>query len=240
MLLFSFVSYAQNDSDESLPTYHPPKLGGAVGFTPSALYLDFSPINQVLSGAGATPLSTGPLVMTGGQGYAYILVVQNLRVGGIWGSGSRSSASVIGTTERDVQLSAGYGGVTVDYVLPLTARLDITGGILLGGGSLNLKLTRNNGSPVSWDPIWTEFGSNNPVQSYTRNLSGSFFAYQPTVNLEYAVLRWLGLRVGAGYMGMAGSDWKEDDNYSIVGVPGNISGKGFVINAGLFVGTFIF
>jgi len=39
---------------------------------------------------------------------------------------------------------------------------------------------------------------------------------------------------------MAGSDWKSDDKSDLIGVPNNISGKGFMINGGIFLGTFLF
>jgi hypothetical protein len=37
---------------------------------------------------------------------------------------------------------------------------------------------------------------------------------------------------------MASPSWQVDDKYDLLGVPSKISGKGFMINAGLFVGTF--
>ncbi|HLX13369.1 MAG TPA: hypothetical protein VKS81_11205, partial [Bacteroidota bacterium] len=174
------------------------------------------------------------------QIYAYILIVQNLRLGGLWGSGTKTSQNVTGAIERDAELKTGYGGLTADYVFPVTQRLDFTVGTLLGGGSVNLKLTKTTGSPVTWDSTWADFGSPGPTQSYTRNLTGAFFVFQPNVSAEYAVLRWLGLRVGVGYNETIATNWREDDNYDIVGVPDNVSGRGFMINAGLFVGTFIF
>lgn len=238
---------AQDDDDEPLPPPHghsQTKIGGAGGFTQNFLFLDFSPINQFLRNNNAAPFNQSPIVMLGGQGYGYILVLQNVRIGGIGASGSVTSKSLDALgIERDVNLSVGYGGVTIDYVYPVMSRVDVTAGIVLGTGSMNIKMTRDDGSAKTWDGIWNTtngFGSNQPISNYSSTLSGSFFMYQPNINVEVAVLRWLGLRVGVSYNGLAGGSWKVDDQYDLFGVPDNINGKGFMINGGIFLGTFIF
>jgi len=235
--------FSQDDDDEPLPPphgYSQTKIGGAGGFTQNLLFLDFSPINYWLHQNGLETFNQTPIVMLGGQGYGYILVLQNVRIGGIGGSGSITSTSLQGNTVRDVNLSVGYGGVTLDYVHPVLSRVDLTVGIVLGSGSMNIKMTRNNSSLSVWNDVWTSFGSSQPIQNYSTTLSGSFFMYQPNVNVEVAVLRWLGLRVGVAYNGLAGGNWKVDDQYDLIGVPDNINGKGVMINGGIFLGTFIF
>ena len=69
-------------------------------------------------------------------------------------------------------------------------------------------------------------------------MSGSFFVVIPSVNLEYAVLGWIGARIGVSYVGMYSPSWTLDDKDDLLGVPSNVNGKGFMINAGLFLGTF--
>jgi len=238
----------QNDDDEPLPPPHHAqvKIGGAGGFTQSALFLNLDPINDVLRSHGGAPLSNNPLFMMGGQGYMYVLVVQNLRLGGIGMSGSMSSRSIdtsLNNLRRDVQLSAGYGGITADYVIPVIPRLDITVGAVLGWGNVTMRITHGQGD-VAWDNLWSDFGSGTSptIPQFTHKITGSFFLYQPTVNVEYAVLRYLGLRVGVGYQGTAGTSWSFDDqsDSEVIGVPSGIGGKGFVINGGIFLGTFIF
>ncbi|HUL43054.1 MAG TPA: hypothetical protein VLY03_01720 [Bacteroidota bacterium] len=236
------VPLLAQDDEEPVP---PPrghtqtKFGVAGGFTQNLLFLNLDPINQVLRKFNSADLGNGPVTLLGGQGYGYILLLPNVRVGGVGGSGSISSLSLLGVTRREVDLSVGYGGVTIDYVMPVVGHLDLALGVVLGGGSVNLKMTRDNGSPKTWDGIWSQFGSNDSTTAeFTRNLSGSFFVVQPSVNVEYALLRWLGVRVGVSYNGMAGGNWKVDGNYDLIGVPSEISGKGFMINGGIFLGFF--
>jgi hypothetical protein len=250
LLLFTFalsailVAQEKDDEDEPLP---PPrkssasKFGGAIGFTQNILFLNLDPINQVLQANNAAPFNGNALFMTGGQGYGYIMFLPNLRVGGIGASGTRVSKSFLSpTTVRTVELSAGYGGVTIDYVFPVVPRVDITTGILLGAGGLSLTLTKDDGKTKLWDSVLTQYGGAGGVTEYTAKMSGAFFVYQPSVNVEVAVLRWLGLRVGASYMGLIGNDWKFNDRYDLIGVPDNVNSKGWMINGGIFLGTFIF
>lgn len=233
---------AQDQDEEPLPPKHAAsKLGGAAGFTPFWLFFDPGPLNQVLGSAHAAALAKGGIPLYGGQGYGYIMFLPNVRVGGIGASGSLESKMLDGNNIlRDVQLSVGFGGVTIDYVAPITQRLDVTVGLMLGHGSMEITMTRDNGQAKVWNDLWVEYGSQDSAQNFTRKLTGSFLAYQPSVNLEYAVLRWLGVRLGVSYSGMAAASWKLDDTYDIFGVPNNISGKGLMINTGIFVGTFMF
>jgi hypothetical protein len=245
IMLLTVTSYcmAQDQGEEEpLPPKRtfPAKLGGAGGFTPSWLFLDIDPINSFLRNANALEFSNGRLLLTGGQGYGYILFVKNLRVGGVGASGSMKSRSLLGSTRREVELSVGFGGVTVDYVFPVASRFDLTIGTMLGWGGMDLTITRDNGGPKVWGDLWNEFGTQQPAQEYTRKLSGSFFILEPSVNVEFALLRWVGLRAGVSYLGMSSPEWKMDDKYEIFGVPSNINGKGWMINTGIFVGTFVF
>jgi hypothetical protein len=60
----------------------------------------------------------------------------------------------------------------------------------------------------------------------------------PAVNIEYGILGWLGVRLGASYVGMSAPSWTVDDQYDLLGVPSKVSGKGFMVNMGIFIGTF--
>ena len=217
------------------------KMGLFGGFTPGFLFPDVKPINDfLLKGKGAA-LNDGGMFLWGGGGAAYIMVVPNLRVGGVGMSGSikSTSLSTLGI-RRDAELKIGYGGVTIEYVVPIVERLDVAFGAALGVGGIDLTLRQSNGQTSTWtgeqDYLATGMGA--PGSNITRVLSGSFFMYVPSVNVEFAFLGWLALRVGGSYVGMAAPSWRVDGNYDLIGVPGEVNGKGFMINAGLLVGTF--
>ena len=248
LVIFATVvtAMAQIDTEEE-PIPPPrksfgPKFGGAAGFTQNFLFLDISPINQILAANNFAPLNGSAMFMKGGQGYGYIMLVPNLRVGGMGGSGTRlsTSYSLSDHTRRDLELSAGFGGVTVDYVFPVLPRFDIATGVFLGMGGMSFTLRRDDGAQKLWGTEWSQLGTTGAVYNVTTKLLGTFFVVQPNVNFEFAILRWLGIRVGAGYMGMFGNNWKVDDNYDLLGVPDNINAKGWMINGGIFLGTFIY
>ncbi len=243
VLITTFAS-AQDQDDEPLP---PPrragatKIGGAGGFTQSWLFMNVDPINQIMKKENLAEFNRSGVFMVGGQGYGYIMLVPNLRIGGMGMSGSAKSKTLAGNIVREVELSAGYGGVTVDYTLPVVPRLDVSIGMMLGGGGIDLKFNRSYGLAQQWDKTWDDFGLGaKPADEYSGKLSGSFFIYQPALNVEYAVLRWVGIRAGVSYVGMSNPTWKRDDKFEVFGVPGDVSGKGWSFNTGIFIGTFVF
>jgi hypothetical protein len=245
ILISSTLLFSQEEQQEEeiLPPKRSAaaKIGAAGGFTSSLLFFDAAPLNEILRNTTSAEIESKFIPLYGGQGYGYIMFVKNLRLGGMGMSGTVKTKSLSGSTRRDVELTVGYGGVTVEYVVPLFSRLDITAGILLGGGGMDIKITRDEGMPKIWDDLWNEFGPNgSPVNEYSRTLSGSFFIYQPSLNLEFAILRWLGVRAGVAYLGMGSGSWRLDDKYDVYGVPSSIHGKGWMINGGVFLGTFVY
>jgi opacity protein-like surface antigen len=224
------------------PKSSPGKIGGAIGYTPGWLMMDVDALNATIVAAGGTPFDGGTMMLNGGQGYAYILLVQNLRLGGVGMSGTRSTSRIeeATNTHRDVELSVGYGGVTVEYTVPVVPRLDLTVGTVLGAGGMSITMRRDQGGAKVWDDLWDEFGSTASPSEYSRTMDGSFFTYQPSVTLEFALMRWLGVRAGVGYLGMAGGSWELDGAYDLAGVPDDISANGWMINAGIYLGTFIY
>jgi len=236
---------AQEEDDEPLP---PPKragstkIGGAAGYTMGLLFMNFDPINEVMQRENLAEFDNNGIVMLGGQGYGYVLFVPNFRLGyqGMGGQATSKTLYQASNTVKEVELAVSFGAATFDYTIPVVPRFDISIGMMLGGGSMDLKFNRSYGTGQNWLGTWDEFGSLPPVGEYSGKLTGSFFVYQPSVNLEFAVLRWLGLRAGVSYLGMSGNDWKRDDKYDVFGVPDNVSGKGWMFNSGIYIGTFVF
>lgn len=227
----------------------PPKRSKAVkfgffgGYTPGWVSVDVAPINAFLQ---KTPLKDNGVFLHGGAGAAYIMFVPNLRVGGLGMSGSISSSAVDNAGfKRDAKLKLGFGGVTIEYVIPIVERLDVAVGGMLGTGGIDLVLSQSNGANDTWT---TERDAYNNVMignspnatppNVTRTLNGSYFVYIPSVNIEYAFLGWMAVRAGVSYVGMAAPSWKVDATYDLSNVPDNVSGKGLMINAGLLVGIF--
>ena len=218
-----------------------PKVGLFVGFTPSWLKVNVTPVNEFLAGSGAAPLDDQGIFMIGGSGAIYILVIKNFRVGGMGLSGSTSSSVVDAAgIRREVTLGVGLGGLTFEYVVPIVRRLDFAFGTMIGWGSTTITLSQYAGGSHTWGSEQTLFGTwpPNSTISTERTLSGSFFALVPSASVEYAVLGWLAFRLGVGYNLMLAPSWTVDGQYDLGGVPSTVKGNGFMVNAGVFVGTF--
>jgi hypothetical protein len=244
MIAVAFVSSLAFTQEEPIPPKRTkaPKVGLFGGFTPGWLSIDVAPVNEFLAGAGMAPLKDNGVFMYGGAGAIYIMVVKNLRVGGMGMSGSISSSTYSDVTKlrRDATLGVGFGGVTFEYVIPIVDRFDCAVGTMLGGGSMTLTLRQNQGGTNTWQSEGQVLGNWPTTQpiNMTRTLDGSFFVITPSVNFEYAVLGWLGLRLGASYVFMLAPTWKVDNEYDLIGVPSSVKGNGIMVNAGILVGTF--
>ncbi|MEW6510165.1 MAG: hypothetical protein AB1428_04330 [Bacteroidota bacterium] len=217
------------------------KVGLFGGFTPGMLFPDLKPINDFLKGGKGAALKEGGVFLWGGAGAAYIMLVPNLRVGGVGMNGSIKSSSVDAAgVRRDAELGVGYGGVTIEYVIPIVERFDFAVGTMLGAGGIDLTLRQSSGGTNTWQGEQTSFGNTpgSATINATRVLSGSFFVFIPSACVEYSMLNWLALRVGVSYVGMAAPSWSVDGKYDLLGVPSGVSGRGVMVNAGLLVGTF--
>jgi len=96
-------------------------------------------------------------------------------------------------------------------VIPVIPRVDVTVGTMLGGGSMKVAMNRDDGTGKVWGDLWSEYGSSQPATEYTRTLDGTFFFYEPTVAVEVALTRWLGVRGAGGwgtYSGSTGLLWR--------------------------------
>ncbi|MGB2958681.1 MAG: hypothetical protein WBD30_07315, partial [Bacteroidota bacterium] len=118
--VFSSLGIAQVDPIPPPRRVAAPKVGLFIGFTPGWLNLNMAPINEFLVGANAAPLSDNGVMMYGGAGAIYILVIKNFRVGGVGMSGSTSSSVTDAAgVRRDAELGTGFGGLTFEYVFPV-------------------------------------------------------------------------------------------------------------------------
>jgi hypothetical protein len=219
------------------------KVGLFAGYTPGYLFVDTAPINEFLVANQGAALSDGGVYLNGGAGAIYIMVLANVRVGFMGMGGSTSSTSLVGNVRRDAKLGVGLAGPTFEYVIPLSEKLDVALGGLIGWGSTTLTLKQDQGGTKSWGTEWTRFGSGNyqsggQIADITRTMNGNFFVLQPAINIEYAPLGWLAIRLGASYLTMLAPSWNLDNTYDLVGVPSSVKGQGFMINGGILLGTF--
>lgn len=241
VIIFLNFSFSQNE-DFNVSNQKILRMGGAGGFTSYVLFWNVKEINKSIQTQAGPTLDDKPIYLYGGEGYGYIMVIENLRVGGLGVGGSTSSSTILGNTRMDLETNVTFGGITINYAIPINQRLDITIGSMLGWGGIDLKLRRDNWGIKNWDDLINQWGSSGSimVNNFSYSINSDFFVFQPNIKVEYAILRWLSVRVGVGYLGMAGGEWKLDDEFELVGVPKKLNASGFIIDGGIFLGTFIF
>lgn len=236
LLILSTLGLAQNAEDVRLAK----RFGAAGGFTPMWIMPKLDVLNESVQDFGLDKLSTSGFFGTGGAGFAYIMFIENLRVGGMGFGGSTSESSSIGNVNKEVKYSIGIGGFTAEYTLPFIKKIAVSPGIVIGGGSIEIDAYRNSGN-FEWGEIWTELNNEEEtVDDISREMSNSFFTLTPTLNIDIPITRFIAFRIGGGYIFTLGDSWEIENGRDLMNVPSEISGNTFYIQTGLFFGFFAF
>lgn len=214
------------------------KFGAAGGISPIIIFPNYDGINSQSKKLGIENFD-GPIVAWGGSGYAYVMIVDNLRLGGLGFSGSQSGSSSLNSVNNELTYSISGGAATIEYTFPFVKNMALSAGVIIGGGSLDILVYQNEGS-FNWNSIWNDIQNNSLTNNEQISLSNSFFFFSPTVNLDYPITRFLALRGGVGYQFTVGSNWKISNDRSISGVPSSLNANGFFIQTGVFIGLFAF
>ncbi len=211
------------------------KFGGAGGFEVFYFAPNFSGLNSALTQSGLPEMGNGILTY-GGGGYSYILVIPNVRIGGVGFGGSKSVSGVVNNYYKSAEYHIGGGGVTIEYTFPQIKFMQLSIGATLGGGSTEI-VVNSRKSVVSWSQIWDDFNSSSKTKSY--NIKSKFFLFSPSINGEILLSRFAALRIGVGYQFAVGESLTAFDEVELSGVPSNLNSQSFFINAGIMVGLFI-
>ncbi|MFZ1730838.1 MAG: hypothetical protein WAV84_12005 [Bacteroidota bacterium] len=243
LLLLVSSAIAQDDEDFEIRPNRRQRGGGIVGggggITPTWHFLNTTDLNSALAAKGMPQLGEDGLFLFGGQGYAYIMIVPNLRVGGMGYAGSVEAVPDPHMDRgvepfRKTELSVGAGGLTVEYVIPF-GRFHIAVGGMLGAGSYTLTLTQNDFKGKTWGGL---FPSSPTSPGDTRHeISSSFFTWQPSLTMEYEVHSFVVLGVTGGYFGGRGS-WELDKNFDLLDVP-EFNFESPFVRLGLTFGLFL-
>jgi hypothetical protein len=244
LLLLVTSAMAQDDEDFEIRPNRRQRGGGIVGggggITPTWHFLNTVDLNSALSTKGLPQLGEDGLFLFGGQGYAYIIIIPNLRIGGMGYAGSIFATAPVSTREepvpfRSTELAVGAGGVTLEYVIPF-GKFHVAFGGMLGGGSYTLTIIQSDNTAKTWDGLFPS----SPVSlaDSRHELTSSFFTWQPSLTLEYDVHPFIVLGLTGGYFGGSGS-WRLDDNFDLLSMPEFKFESPFVrlgLTFGLFIG----
>ncbi len=243
LLFTAFVLYSLNFSyaQEGEDVGWVARFGAAGGITPAFVFPNFAPFNSEIKRMGIPELSTSGMFLLGGGGYAYIMIVDNLRIGGIGIGGTQSTSGFVDGFNREVRYNFGLGGFTVEYTFPFIKNIAVSLGAIVGAGSLSVEIYQNQNN-FSWDNIWN-YASDPKLktQNISTNISNTFVTVTPTLNIDIPLNRFIAFRVGGGYITSFTEDWKVDNNKSFTGIPSDLNNQNsFFIQTGIYVGLFAF
>ncbi len=235
MLFFTSYSYAQYEQVGWVS-----KFGIAGGLTPTWIVPNLDDINSKLPAFGVDKLPTSGTFALGGAGYAYVLFIDNLRIGGLGFGGSVSEESIKDGFNKETSYSYGIGALTLEYTLPFVKGFAVSVGTLIGAGSVEIELHQTKGI-LDWNNIWNEVSdSSRSTQNISRSLKNGFFTVAPTINIDIPLNRFIAFRVGGGYIFSIGNEWKVANEQSLTNVPSSLNGDSFFIQTGVFLGFFAF
>ena len=235
IIFLSSLSLPQNE-----PYFDTP-FGFGGGFLPMWIVPKVDGFNQQLKAFGSGELSASGMYGSGGAGFAYIMVVPNLRVGGLGVGAVKKEASFSNNYKREIQYTSGFGGLTIEYTLPFIKSVGVSIGGIIGGGNTTIELFRNNNS-LSWDNLWSDISD--PAKStdyYSRKIYSNYFVLAPTLNIDIPFYRFMSFRLGVGhtFTFMDNKDgWKFDNEQDLYNVPSDMSNDQLFIQTGIFFGFF--
>lgn len=243
LLLLVPPAQAQDEDDFEIRSNRRQRGGGIVGggggVIPTWHFLNTKDLNQALATKGLPALEEGGMFLFGGQGYAYIMLIPNLRVGGLGYGGSMESTWESNTRGypgqvRSTKLSLSAGGLLLEYVIPF-GRFHVALGGMIGGGSYTLTLMQTDDTPKSWNGLFPS----SPVSAVDsrHELHSSFLTWQPALTLEYEIHPFIVLGVTGGYFGGSG-DWELDETFPVSGMP-DFAFESPFLRLGLTFGLFL-
>lgn len=237
LLVLIKPSFAQEGEDVGWVA----RFGLAGGFNPSFVFPNLDPINVEVRKMGLSELSSSGMFLWGGGGYAYIMLIDNLRLGGIGIGGSTNSKGVVNGYNREVDYNFGLGGVTIEYTLPFIKYVAVSVGAIVGAGSQSIEIFQNK-NDYTWGSIWGKV--TNPgttmYDDINYKISNTFFTVVPTLNLDVPINRFVALRFGGGYIFNFNDSWKVNNDRNISVVYSELTSNNFFIQTGIYFGFFAF
>lgn len=164
---------------------------------------DLSVINNKLKDCVGT-FGEG-MILTGGGGGGSIS--RNIWIGGMGYGGSKTVTG----NGRKATLSISGGGFQVEYKIPVYQKIHLFLGGVVGGGGIDLEITRVNRA-LSWDDIWDNLKSDSiSADDYEVHLSAPCSHYRPYVGIEFPITSFCWLKTSVGYFGIKTWSWECGD-----------------------------
>ncbi len=235
LVLLASISFAQMRSQVGWMS----KFGVGGGVTATWMFPNYDDINSQLPAFGINEKLSGGLLTWGGSGYVYLMIVDDLRIGGMGFGGSQSVFSNSSGFNREVKYSLGGGAFTIEYTLPFIKKIGVSIGGMIGGGKLEIDLYQNN-DDFAWQETWNEFNNPDPAvsQNISRRIENNYITLTPTINIDVPLTRFFAIRIGSGYQFTMSESWTIENDKTLNDVPSSLNGDAFYIQTGIYLGFF--
>lgn len=235
LFFIASVTYGQIESQFSWIS----KFGLAGGLTTSWISPNFDEINNQLPQFGINEKFDGGILTWGGSGYVYIMLVDDLRIGGMGFGGTKSVISNSNGFNREVKYGLSGGAFTIEYTLPFVKRIAISLGGMIGGGKLTIEQYQND-EKFSWQDIWDEFNNPSGSPKISRKMENNYLTISPTINVDVPLNRFFAIRIGSGYQFAINESWTIENEKTLASVPSSVNGNAFFIQTGIYLGFFAY
>lgn len=218
-----------------------PRFSIAGGPTIGWQFQNTDALNEQMQQIGLPAFPSDGFLTLGGGGFIELPVkgLTSLRLGGS-GTGFTYERNTVTSDNitKTVYYSYGSGGITAEYVLPVSKAFEFTGGLYLSTGNLTLQLYQSTPDFGNWNSIFNEFGNSTATQNTSTKLSVRFYSVQPTIGAGVFITSFMYAKLNAGYMFGWNGDWYADNDVKVYNAPSGIEANGFNINFGLNFGLF--
>ena len=130
---------------------------------------------------GYTRVNNLDAIYIGGRGA--LLINHSLAIGA-GGKGFISESVYDNNLQNDYEYSGGYGGLIIEPILAWRQPVHVTFPIMVGAGG------------ISYIKHWGEYDYEN---SYIDEDSYAFFVFEPSVEIEFNIIKWMRLAITGSY-----------------------------------------
>jgi len=239
IIIITFFVASFSSAQISSQTNWMSKFGLAGGLTATWIFPNYDEINKQLPAFEINEKFDGGILTWGGSGYVYIMLVDDLRIGGMGFGGTKSVISNTNGFDREVKYGLSGGAFTVEYTLPFVKRIAISLGGMIGGGKITIEQFQNK-NDFAWQETWNEFNNLNGTDNISRKMENSYFTISPTINIDVPLTRFFALRVGSGYQFTLNESWTIENAKTLKNVPSSVNGNAFFIQTGIYLGFFAY
>lgn len=235
-VLLVFLGFLGTSNSQLLPSF-----AFAGGATAGWYFNPVKDLNIQLKNAGFPEMPENGFMTLGGGGFIDLPRSGNFIRIGAFGNGftSKLSKQVNDTLKKDVNYSLGQGGISLEYVIPLSKIFDISFGSQFSTGTLKLELYQYGSDISSYSNIFSQLSSNGSSTNLSKVFKSRFYNVQPQVGIGILLRKFMYLKFDCGYQIGAQKIWRVDNDVEVKDFPKGIEPKGFVINIGLNFGLFI-